>query len=181
MTRERQIIVVCTGNICRSPLAEVLLARGLADVDAAVAVTSAGTSPAVGLTPDRHLRRMADDLGVDVSRHLPQPATMALLGRADLVLAATVAHVDEVLWRSPHTPTTTLLAAARRAELIGGNPVPFEQWVRRLTTSVDGSPVCTPPFDDIADPYGGPRRAYRRMAHEVDDAVTRLVRHWSGR
>jgi protein-tyrosine phosphatase len=181
VTRERQIIVVCTGNICRSPLAEVLLARGLADVDAAVAVTSAGTSPAVGLTPDRHLRRMADDLGVDVSHHLPQPATMALLGRADLVLAATVAHVDEVLWRSPHTPTTTLLAAARRAELIGGNPVPFEQWVRRLTTSVDGSPVCTPPFDDIADPYGGPRRAYRRMAHEVDDAVTRLVRHWCGR
>lgn len=180
MSGGRLIVVVCTGNICRSALAEAILARDLAEIDPEATVVSAGTSPAVGLATDRHLRRVAEELGLDVSGHMPQPATMTLLDQADLVLAATVDHVEEVRWRSPNAPTTTLLAAARRAQLIGGNPLPFDQWVERLTTSVDGSPVCTPGFDDIADPYGGPRRAYRRMADEVDSAVERLTLHWGG-
>ncbi len=172
------VVVVCTGNICRSPLAAALLANGFARRGMGVEVTSAGTAAPVGAAPDRNLLRVADDLGLDLRSHRAQRATPELLATSDLVLALTAGHAAEVRVRAGRAAITTLLAAARRAPHIPARSLGFAAWVQRLTASYDEQPAYVAGADDIADPYGGPRRAYRRMAAEVDGAVTQLLSAW---
>ena len=68
-----RILVVCTGNLCRSPLVEALLRRELAAEDIAAEVSSAGLAAPPAARPDRRLRRVAGELGVDVDDHRSRP------------------------------------------------------------------------------------------------------------
>ena len=89
MSEPPRILVMCTGNLCRSPLVEVLLDRDLAAEGLEADVSSAGLAAPPGATPDRHLRRVAGDLGVDVDGHRSRPASVGDLRAADLILTMT--------------------------------------------------------------------------------------------
>ena len=68
------------------------------------------------------------------------------------------------------------------AAIVGGRPMPFAEWVRRLAGDVDRTGAVRPdPAFDIADPIGGPLREYRVMGDEVASLVRALVARWSGR
>ena len=76
----------------------------------------------------------------------------------------------------------TLRAAAWRARIVGGRPVPFAEWVSRLAGDVTDSEAARPDAAyDIPDPIGGPMRDYRVMGDEVRSLVRALVDRWSGR
>ena len=77
MSDAPRILVVCTGNLCRSPLVEALLRRELAAEGIDAEVSSAGLAAPLGASPDRRLRRVAGDLGVDVDDHRSRPASVA--------------------------------------------------------------------------------------------------------
>ncbi|ANJ26267.1 hypothetical protein [Agromyces aureus] len=102
------VLVVCTGNICRSPVAEQVLAARLADAGAeGVSVSSAGTGALVGhpMTPEAAM--LSVRYGADPAGHAARQLTEQLVLDADLVLTATRAHRAQVAELVPR--------AARRA------------------------------------------------------------------
>lgn len=95
----QRILVVCTGNICRSPLAEILLQDRLRA--AGVEVRSAGTGALVGYPADPLSVEVARDAGFDLSGHRAQQATLELLSAQDLVLTLDRGHSDWINTRHP--------------------------------------------------------------------------------
>ena len=93
------ILVLCTGNICRSPIAEVLLRARHARPG--VGVISAGTSALVGHPADPLAIEVAKQHGHDLAPHRAQQATTPLMKSADLVLVMTREHADWVHERLP--------------------------------------------------------------------------------
>lgn len=85
-----RILVVCTGNICRSPLGEVLLRRRLRR--RTVEVQSAGTGAMVGWPADPLSVQVAQAHGLDLSAHRAQQATPQLLAASDLILTLDGTH-----------------------------------------------------------------------------------------
>lgn len=99
------LLVVCLGNICRSPLGAALLTRDLPTVS----VTSAGLAPAPGSPVDPHVAQLAQEAGLDLSAHRSQALTSDMVGSADLVLAMD-GEVREVIRRRwPHVSGKTFL------------------------------------------------------------------------
>ena len=99
MDRKLRIMTVCTGNICRSPMAEVVLRDRLvaAGLDGQVIIDSTGTTGyEVGSAMDPRARRILQDAGYSgpgVVAHRARQVRAADLGERDLVLAATTEHV----------------------------------------------------------------------------------------
>ncbi len=90
-----RILVVCVGNICRSPMGEALLARELA-YNSAVRVSSAGIGALVDRPADPTAQALMREQGLDISAHRAQQLTSALLRRNDLVLVMESGHKKAV-------------------------------------------------------------------------------------
>lgn len=93
-----KILVVCTGNICRSPIAEGLLKLSLPDK----IIFSAGTMAMVGDGADLMSIEVAAAQGLDISAHRAQQLTQPMLQAADLVLTLDGSHGDWINRRYPH-------------------------------------------------------------------------------
>jgi len=96
------IVFVCTGNTCRSPLAEALLRRRLiAGGLTTVQVVSAGLSAGYGSAASPESVDLARLAGADLSEHRSQPLTQDLLDAADRVLCMTAGHRAAILRHRP--------------------------------------------------------------------------------
>ena len=179
MSDAPRILVVCTGNLCRSPLVEALLRRDLAAAGIDAEVESAGLAAPPSRQPDHRLRRVASELAVDVDEHRSRLVSHEHLRAADLILTMTSEQSAQVRALDPSAAdrVVTLRAAAWKARIVGGYPVPFAEWVGRLAKGDDVFDTVS----DIADPIGGPMRDYRAMGDEVRAVVQALVERWSGR
>src|SRR2546430_14946762 len=96
----KQILLVCTGNICRSPLGAALLQRALAGLGAeGIAVTSAGTGAWDGAPVSEGAYLVGLERGLDLSGHRAQLLTREMVDEADLILTMARHHrarVDEL-------------------------------------------------------------------------------------
>jgi protein-tyrosine phosphatase len=145
---EPNILFLCHGNICRSPLAERYLrrqVRRLDDVDAAVA--SAGLSTHAGKGSPEKAIRAAEEVGVSLLDHRATPLQAEALQWSDAVFVMDVPNYLRVRQQ-------------------------FGDWDDRtyfLATLRDDGP------DELHDPYGGELPAYRRRYDEIVQAVDALV------
>jgi len=180
----RLALVVCTANVCRSPVAERALRRrlgGLRDVDGASwRVVSAGTAE-VRAEVDKATRAAAVEVGLDVDDHIRRRVDRQLLQTEppDLVLTMTRQHLRTVVGLDPTfwPRTFTVKELARRArELSARHPPSVQVWLADVHRGRRSSDLIRPDEnDDVADPYGGTRDDYRRMIDEVVRAVDELV------
>jgi len=85
------IVCLCTGNICRSPMAEGVLADAL--VHTGACVVSAGVAAPRGVPASEHAVTACAEIGIDIAQHRSQPLTAELVGRADLILAMEMHHL----------------------------------------------------------------------------------------
>lgn len=176
------ILTVCTGNIHRSPLAEVLLHRWVgwylpAPLTAHVHVESAGLSAPVGMSMDAGVLSIAASLGADGREHRARQLTEGLLAGADLVLTASTRQRDEVLRMNPAglRKAFTIREAARLAARLDARSRP--RVARDLVATVAAlADVRTPGSDDdIVDPQGRDTDAYLAMIAQEVPALAELA------
>lgn len=104
----KTILFVCTGNICRSPMAEGLFRRMTKD-RGGYEVLSAGVGAMDGLPPSQHAIRAMQDLGIDISRQRSRALTSSLVSQADYIFGMTQGHVDAITMLYPQTTEKTFV------------------------------------------------------------------------
>lgn len=181
----RRVLVVCTANVCRSPVAQRLLARALAGVSTGDGrgwvVTSAGTGQYnAGMDPGTVAAATA--VGIELGDHTSRTLDRDLLDRdgADLVVTMTREHLRDVValdagaW--PRTFTLKELARRAIATEAPATGETFEDWRGRLGDGRQAGTMLKPdPADDVSDPYGSPTRFHTAMVAEVSQAIDQLV------
>jgi protein-tyrosine phosphatase len=173
------ILVLCTANTCRSPMAEALLARRLAGHGAAASVRSAGMLGDGEQPPPEAAWAMAAH-GIDTGSHRSRQVSAIDLVHADLVLAMAREHVRHAVVMLPEAwpRVFTLKELVRRGDAIGARSAsePLAAWLSRAHDARDRRSLLGDCLDDdVADPIGGPPQAYADTAVLLDQLVTRLV------
>lgn len=184
-----RILMVCTGNICRSPFMERLfLARLRAKLTssevARFEVSSCGTWALVGSPMSPEAAETLREAGGDPDGFAGRAMAADLL-EADLILTATREHRGRVVTEVPGTAKRTLTArefARLLAPVTAGEidaRVSSGDLVERMRVIVDAAlanrglvPLAAATADDIADPYGRDRKAYARAAAEIEAALS---------
>jgi RpiB/LacA/LacB family sugar-phosphate isomerase len=147
----KRVLFVCTGNICRSPMAEGLfrdLVQGRRDIE----VFSAGIGAIGGQPPSAHAVEVMKELGIDITPLRSKPVTQDLVRRADHILVMTYGHLDSMLMLYP--------SAADRTHLLRE----FE-------------PDLSPAQREVADPIGQSKEVYRKCRDQIRKALPSFLSH----
>jgi protein-tyrosine phosphatase len=173
------VLVLCTGNICRSPMAAALLEARLADRGVAARVASAGLS-FDGRPPTDEAIGAALGYKVSIGDHRSRVLSAPLLETADLIIAMERFHVREamVLDAASIERCFTLKELVRRGEAAGprhhDESVPA--WLRRVGSGRRTMELLgASDSDDVADPYQGKQQVYDACIAEIDELIRRLV------
>jgi protein-tyrosine-phosphatase len=139
-----RILVICTGNICRSPMAEVLLRQrvekeGLTGWD----VESAGSWTVDGEPASRYAIQLMTERGLDLTSHRSRRVNRHIMEQADLVLVMTQGHSEALRLEFPD----------------------LREKIYMLSEMRNGYRY------DIDDPYGGPLAEYRACATTLVDLI----------
>lgn len=188
-----EVFTVCTGNICRSPFAEVILQDELGDRGVHVASAGARALADRPMTPEAI--RLARQYGVPddlIDAHRARWLNESHLDAPDLVLAMTREHRRAVVELAPARTRTTFTArefarlareisdadARAVADAAGTEPPARLRALLGRLTSVRGEvdPPADPTTDDVVDPYRRPWEVYEQMAAELMPALGEVVR-----
>jgi RpiB/LacA/LacB family sugar-phosphate isomerase len=146
----KTILFICTGNVCRSPMAEALFrvaVRGRGEFR----VFSAGIGAVDGQPPTPHSVQAMRELGVDISTQRSRMLTADLVRQADIILGMTHSHVDTVaLLYPPATEKTFLLRE-------------FDE-------------TLEPYEKDIGDPIGSPYEVYVDCRDQIEQGIVTLLK-----
>jgi len=142
------IIFVCTGNTCRSPMAEALMRQRIANrlqcsihdlEDRNVMVMSAGIAAASGGRAAPEAVQLMQERGIDINNHESQPLSERLVRFADLILTMTRGHRESIVEQWPDAAARTKVICRDHA--------------------------------DVSDPIGGPIDRYRRCADQIESQL----------
>ena len=103
----QNILIVCVGNICRSPAAEALLAHKLEGKG--LTISSAGIGALVGNPMDKTAHEVLNDHGVEHTSHRARQVDSEMLHRADLILVMEQSHVQHIRQIAPEVHGKTFL------------------------------------------------------------------------
>ena len=180
------VLFVCTGNICRSPIAEVL-ARSLFDQHLganaqAFAVASAGTWGHEGSRMEPEALAALAGRGIDGDAFRARELTRAMVSDADLILVATREHSVAAAALDPEaydrifllTEFARLLAAVDPADL-PADPTERARAVVAAAATNRAADAAEGLDSDLADPYGAPQRVFAKTAAHVERLLTPLL------
>jgi protein-tyrosine phosphatase len=199
MGDEARILIVCTGNICRSPFIERLLQHGLDSrgngFEEGIIVRSAGTGAVVGSPMDPQAAAQLVAHGGDPSGFKARALTPALVAESDLVLTATREQRGKVAQMSP-AAMRRVFAFRDFADLVdvvhgpgvaaGQAPPPLglADRVRQVTARAAASRGLKPPLRadlaDIVDPYRREDEVFATMAQQIVEPMPAVVRSLVG-
>ncbi len=174
-----RILAACTGNICRSPMAEALLRHNARLVGLDAQIASVGTWES-GVAPDDHAIRAMKSRGIDITGYRSHSVQVVDIEAADLILAMAAEHVVDVVGRVPAAfdYTFTLKEFVERAERAGPKDpaLDLEAYLHSLNEGRSRQDMLR--WDDardIADPLGQGKRAFEKTAVELERLITVAV------
>jgi protein-tyrosine phosphatase len=186
-----QLLFVCTGNICRSPFAEILTRHLLVGrlggrAASAFEPASAGVQAVVGAPMHEHTRRELAPWhlnGAAAEHFVARQLRPEMVRDADLVLGLNVRHRSAVIEHEPQALATCfgLREFARLSAEVGPRGLPDDPVARagalvEMVRSRRGlAPPTLPEADRVPDPIGGPQEAHHRAAMLIMEAVTGIV------
>lgn len=145
---ERSVLFVCTGNTCRSPLAEGLFRKAVSGVHPGWTVRSAGISAAEGAPASRETLIALKREGIDLSSHQSNQVDRELLEEATDVFVMTQGHMAVLLANFPEYADKV-----------------------RLVTEYAGK-------KDIEDPFGCDQKEYDSVSRSLKLAIDAILKHW---
>ena len=151
MPEPGHILVVCTGNICRSPMAEGLLKHALAgqpDPLQSLKVISAGVATRNGEPVSEHAVTTLKKTGIDISGHRSRSLTQEMLDQAIAVFGMTESHRSIIQLKAEPAPRHLYL---------------FREF------------LPAPSGHEIGDPFGGSLKAYESSRDEMVEAIPSLI------
>ena len=151
MSAPGHILVVCTGNICRSPMAEGLLKHALAGQTEplqSLKVISAGVSTRNGEHVSENAVITLKKAGIDISDHRSRSVTQEMLDQSVAVFGMTESHRSIIQLKAVPAPKHLYL---------------FREFLPE------------PAEHEIGDPYGGPLKAYEASRDEMVEAIPSLI------
>ena len=146
----KTVLFVCTGNVCRSPMAEGLF-RHLVNNPEQYRVLSAGIGAMARQPASEYAVQAMREIGVDISGHRSRPLTAELVQQADYILAMTSDHVERILLLYPQ--------AAEKTFVLGEFDETLEPYER-----------------DIADPIGMPLEVYQRCRDQIKSRIIAMLK-----
>jgi protein-tyrosine phosphatase len=181
-TGQGRVLVVCTGNVCRSPYLERILRRDLTGTR--ILVGSAGTGALVGKPMDPTSAALLEAKGLGADDFVARALTPELVRDADLVIGAAREHVDTAARMFPKALRYAFalrdladlldgLTAEELAETSGDNPV------ARVAAAAVGRRGTiqprTPEESTIVDPFRQGRHVFDKMADQIRAALPPVV------
>ena len=142
----KHVLFICTGNVCRSPMAEGLLRHTAGD---RVKVASAGLGAGHGQPPSAHAIEVLRKEGIDIADIRSQPVSAHLLQQADYIFTMTRDHLDMLLLLFPEMASKTRLLRFEEAAK-GGRA-------------------------DVTDPIGGTRATYESCKADIQRAMSHVI------
>lgn len=148
----KSILLICTGNSCRSVMAEGLLCKYLKDHNCGIRVGSAGISTLSGMMASSNAIEVMRKEGIDISGHRAQPVTRQMINESDLILGMESVHIETILGIVPEAKDKTHL----------------------LLEYVYGKEADTRMNFWVVDPIGKPKEVYEAVLMTLKDAIERL-------
>ncbi len=151
MTEPGTIIVVCTANICRSPMAAALLQHALAaqpEPLRSFKIISAGVAARTGDTVSENSVLALKKVGLDIAKHTSRPLTQKMINEASLILGMTESHRAMILLQAEPPPKNLFL---------------FREFMPQRGDK------------QIGDPFGGALRLYESTRDEMVEAIPSLI------
>src|SRR6187455_3224940 len=144
----KTILFVCTGNVCRSPMAEGLFRHATKGRE--FRVISAGVGAIDGQPPSAHAVRALRELQIDIGRQRSRMLTGELVHQADYIFGMTHGHVDAITLLYPQAADKTFV-------------------LREFDDTLDS-------FEkDIADPIGGSYEVYLNVRDQIEQGITTMM------
>ena len=189
----RRVLFVCTGNTCRSPMAESILRHLAKEQGVEVEVRSAGVSAWDGTPMSNHAQKVLQDMKMENASFSSQILSEPIVTWADLILTLTTSHKRHLLHLYPEAADKTYtlkeyadvpsdelalnemtaLAVELQIKLSKGEqPTPAE--IARLRELQQQAPSL-----DIQDPFGGSVADYKLTAEEIHAALVKIVERFS--
>jgi protein-tyrosine phosphatase len=180
--RKPTILLVCTGNVCRSPAAEFLLSDLLGPAAKKFTIRSAGTRAVAKVPIDPVICSVLRRRGIETVQFSSRELDVGMLESADLVLTASTNHRATVARLLPSAlhKTLTLKQLARYAPFIlesGESPADVTQRISWVLAAIPRARARARKDDDdsIADPRGKSRRQYEAAVDELDNACAMIA------
>src|SRR5882672_11970925 len=145
----KTVLFVCTGNVCRSPMAEGLFkhaTRGRGNYR----VLSAGVGAVDGQPASDHAVRALREIGIDISTHRSRHLTGDLISQADYIFGMTHSHVDAIMLLYPQAAEKTFL-------------------LREFDETLDAYE------NDISDPIGGSFDIYCNCRDQIEQGIASML------